>query len=97
MTELADIETTSECSEETTKKKHPKPKNETGDQGSHETTPEHTARLRNNSMAPARYTGSKMCTENSDQDIPSGTADVSSSSHKKKACPQPQQHNLSQV
>src|SRR3954453_2020515 len=28
-----------------------------GDQGSHETTPEHTARPRNNSMGPAHYMG----------------------------------------
>src|SRR3954470_3994265 len=60
MREMTYIETTTECSGGTTKKKHPKSRNETGDQGSHETTPERTARLRNNTMGPAHYTGSKM-------------------------------------
>src|SRR4051812_6205674 len=42
-------------------------------QGSRETTPEHTARLRNNSMDPARYTGSETSGENPDQGTPSET------------------------
>jgi hypothetical protein len=50
MTEKEDITTIVEYSTETTKKKHPKFKNETGEQGSHGTTPEHIARPKSSSM-----------------------------------------------
>ena len=75
MIETADIATTAKCSAGTTKKKHPKLRNEIGDQGSRETTPEHIARPKNNSMVHAHYTGSETNMESSDQDTPSETAD----------------------
>src|SRR4051812_43357789 len=48
--ETADIDMTAECSAGTTKKKHPKFRNEIGDQSRRETTPEHIARPKNSSM-----------------------------------------------
>src|ERR1041385_7271052 len=74
MTEKADIATTGEYSTGTTKKKHPKFNNGNGDQGSHETKPEHIARLKNSLTDHAQYTGSKTSVESSDQGTHSVTA-----------------------
>src|SRR3954463_5489663 len=59
MTEKADIAMTGEYSTGKTKKKHPKFKNGTGEQGSHGTRPEHIIRPKSSSTDRAQYTGSE--------------------------------------